>query len=72
MNELYFILNIYGCMYVRNYGRRDMYVEVESVLDSLTSYQRASMPIYYRPLVRDITVMLYLCKLTDYKCINDQ
>ena len=30
------------------------------------------MPIYYRQLVCDITVMLYLCKLTDYKYINDQ
>ena len=31
MDELYFILYIYECMYLRNSGRRDMYVEVESV-----------------------------------------
>ena len=35
-------------------------------------YQRASMPIYYKQLVYDIRLMLYLCKLTDHKCINDQ
>ena len=39
----------------------------------LISYQQASIPIYYRPLGRDIRVMLYLCKLTvDHKYINDQ
>ena len=40
--------------------------------DTLTSYQWVSMPIYYRLLVCNISVMLYLCKLTDHKCINDQ
>ena len=31
MDKLYFILYIYGYMYLRNYGRRDMYVDVELV-----------------------------------------
>ena len=30
------------------------------------------MRIYYRQFVYNIRVMLYLCKLTDYKYINDQ
>ena len=38
----------------------------------LTLYQRARMPIYYRQLVRDIRMMLYLCNLIDHKYINDQ
>ena len=38
----------------------------------LILYQQASMPIYYRLFVRHIRVMLYLCKLMDHKCINDQ
>ena len=70
----YIELSIYVCMYVD----REIIIVGTCMwrrvnrFRFLTSYQRVRMPIYYRQLVHDIRMMLYLCNLTDHKCINDQ